>query len=76
MYQGKSGPHGDLFCFLIQKEPATVSGSETFSPFFKADVRTPSSLLVSLKKYALIAIHVIAEEGRDGEGCYVAGLER
>ena len=32
---GKYGPHGELFFFLIQKEPATVPGSETFSPFFE-----------------------------------------
>ena len=36
----KYGPHGELFFFLIQKEPATVPGSETFSPFFNADFRT------------------------------------
>ena len=38
---GKYGPHGELFFFLIQKEPATMPGSETFSPFFNADIRTP-----------------------------------
>ena len=36
---GKYGPHGELFV-PIQKEPATVSGGETFSPFFNADIRT------------------------------------
>ena len=59
-----------LFFFLIQKEPATVLGSETFStirsPLFSADV---------LKKCAFIALHVIAEEGRDAEvGCRAPGL--
>ena len=39
------GPHGELFFFLIQREPAMVSGSENFSPFFDADI---------LKKCALI----------------------
>ena len=34
-------PHGELFFFLIQKEPATMLGSETFSPFLEADIRTP-----------------------------------
>ena len=38
---GKYGPHGELFFFLMQKEPATMSGSETFSPFFAADIGTP-----------------------------------
>ena len=28
---GKYGPRGELFFFLIRKEPATVPGSETFS---------------------------------------------
>ena len=37
---GKYGPHGELFSFLIQKEPATVPVGKTFSPFFKADIRT------------------------------------
>ena len=31
------GKHG---LFLIKKEPATMRGSETFSPFFNADIRT------------------------------------
>ena len=45
---GKYGPHGELFFFLMQKEPATMPGSETFSPFFAADIRTPFfSLLMS-----------------------------
>ena len=36
-------------------------------PFFSADV---------LKKCALIALHLIAEEGRGGEdGCHASGLE-
>ena len=43
--QRKYGPHGELFFFLIQEERATVPGS--FSPFFNADIRTPSSLLMS-----------------------------
>ena len=37
---GKYGLHGELFFFLIQKEQVTVPGSETFSPFFNADIRT------------------------------------
>ena len=41
---GKCGPRGELFYFLIQKDPATVPGSETFSPFFNAGIRTPPFL--------------------------------
>ena len=35
-----SRKHGELFLFMIQKEPATMPGSETFSPFFNVDIRT------------------------------------
>ena len=48
-----------------------MRGSEAFSPFFNADIRTT---FFSCKKCALIALHVIAEEGRDGDGCHVPGL--
>ena len=36
----KYGPHGELFFFLIKMEPATMPGSETFSSFFTADMRS------------------------------------
>ena len=40
---------------------------QTSAPsLFSADV---------LKTCALVALHVIAEEGRDGDGCHVPGLE-
>ena len=68
---GKYGPQGELFFFLIQKEPATVLGSKTLSTFFNADVRSPLFSAYVLKKCALIALHVIAGEGRDGDGCRV-----
>ena len=72
---GKYGPHGELFFFRIQKEPATVQDSETFSPFFNADIRAPLFSADVLKKCALIALPVVAEEGRDGEvGCRAPGL--
>ena len=51
----KSSTCGHYFFFLIQKEPATVPGSETFSPFFNADIRTPLFSADVLKKCALIA---------------------
>ena len=41
---GKYGQHGELFFFLIQKEPALAPVDETFSPFFKADIRIPPFL--------------------------------
>ena len=75
---GKYGPHGELFLFLIQKEPATVPGSETFSPFLSADISTPV-FSADVQKCALIARHFIAEEGRSGEdGCHApdSGDER
>ena len=56
--------------FLIQKKPATMSGSETFSPFFAADILTPFFSADVLKKCALIGMHPIAEEGRvESSGC-------
>ena len=51
-----------------------MPGSETFSPFFNDDIRTPLFSADVLKKCALIALHVIAEGGRDGDGCHVPGL--
>ena len=60
--------------FQIQKEPATVLGTETFSPFFNADIRSSLFFADVLKKCALVAMHVIAEEGRGGDGCHVPGL--
>ena len=71
---GKHGPHGELFVFLIQAEPASMPGSETVSPFINADIRTPFFSADVLKKCALVALHLIAEEGRDGEGCRFHGL--
>ena len=48
--------------------------SETFSPFFNADIRPSLFSADVLKKCALIVLHVTAEEGRDGDGCHVPGL--
>ena len=71
---GKYGPHGELFAFLIQKGAATVLGSETFRPFINVAIRTPFLSAEVLKKCALIALHLIAEEGRYGEACHVPCL--
>ena len=68
---GKYWPHGELFFFLIQKEPAKVPDRDTLS--------SPSSMLTSvpppspfssdlLKKCALVALHVMAEEGSRAPG--------
>ena len=65
---GKYGPHGELFFFLIQKEPAIVPDSETFSPFINSDFGIPLLSSNVLKKCALLALHLIAEERRDGDG--------
>ena len=65
---GKYEPHRELFFFVIQKEPVTMPDGETFSPFINADICTPGFSADVLKKCALIALHVMAEEGRDGEG--------
>ena len=71
----KYGPHGKLFSFLIQKEPATMLGSETFSAFFNADIRTSLFSADVLKNCALIAMHIIEEEreGRE-DGCHALDL--
>ena len=48
-----------------------MPGSDTFSPFFAADIRTSYFSADVLKKCALIALHSIEEEGRSGEnGCH------
>ena len=50
---GGYGPHGELFFFLIQKETATMPGSETFSPVINADTCVTSSLLMSSRSARL-----------------------
>ena len=71
---GKYGPHGKLFFFLIQKLLAPAPVDETFSPLINLGIRSPFFSADLLKKCALIALHVIVEEGRDGDGCHVTGL--
>ena len=61
---GKYGPHGELFFFLIQKEPALAPVDETFSPSIKADIRTSPFSAEVLKKCALVALHLLAEGRR------------
>ena len=72
--RGKYGPQGELFFFLIQKEPAIVPDSETFSPFISSDIRTPLFSADVLKQCAPLALHIIAQEGRDGDGFQVPEL--
>ena len=50
---GKYGPHGGLFFFLIQKEPASMPGKETVCLVFNVDIRT-SSLLMSSRSVCLL----------------------
>ena len=64
---GKYGPHGEPPFFLIQKEPAIAPNSETFSPFINPGIRFPCFSTDVRKKCALIALHVMAEEGRNGD---------
>ena len=64
----KFWPHGELLFFLVQKEPATEQVSDTFNPFFNADIRTFLFSADVLKKCALFALHIIADEGKDGDG--------
>ena len=72
---GKYGPHGELFFFPIQKEPALPLVGETFSPFLDADIRTSFFSAEVLKKCALVALHIITEEGEGGEdGCHAPDL--
>ena len=72
---GRYGPHGGEHCFFLrQKEPAIVQDSVTFSPFINADIRTPFFSDDVLKKCALLALHLIAEEGRNADGCHAPGL--
>ena len=47
---------------LIQKEPAIAPNSETFSTFINPGIRTPLFSAAVLKKCALLALHLIAEE--------------
>ena len=57
------------FFFLILKEPATMPGSETFSPFINADIHTPFFSAGVLKTCALVALHLIVEEGKGSLEC-------
>ena len=51
---GKYGPHGELFFFLIKKEPFAVTRAAEFKPFVLAE---------TLKACALIGLHLMAAEG-------------
>ena len=55
---GKYGPHGELFFFLVKKEPV-ASNELPSNPFVSAD---------TLKACALIGLHLLAAEGEAGSG--------
>ena len=57
---GKYG-QGELFFFLIQKERASMLGSETVSPFLNADIRTP---LLSASPQEVLAYCFALDRGR------------
>ena len=71
---GKYGPHGEPFFFVIQKEPPIAPNSETFSLFINPGISFPCFSADVLKKCALIALHVMAEGGRDWNGFQVSEL--
>ena len=54
---GKCGLHGELFFFLIQKEPVVASNEVLPNPLVSAE---------TLKACALIGLHHLAAEGADG----------
>ena len=63
-WTGSMGRMAGSFCFLSKEEPATMPGSETFSPFFTADIRTLLFSADVLKKCALIAMHFHSGRGK------------
>ena len=50
---GKCGPHGELFFFLLKKEPVVLSEVVEFGPCFSAE---------TVKACALFGLHMMAEE--------------
>ena len=68
---GKYGPHGELFFFLIQKEPATVRLSVPSSRLTSVPPSSlPSPFLFSadvLKKCALVALHPLCGKKEEAE---------
>ena len=59
---GKYGSHGELFFFVVKKEQAIAPSNETFSPFINPSIRFACFSCDVLKKCALMALHVMAEE--------------
>ena len=52
-----------------------MPGSETFSSFVTADIRTPFFSADVLKKCSLVGMYLRAEEGRGGkDGCHALDL--
>ena len=60
---------------MVQKEPAIALNSETLSPFMNPDNHTALFSADVLKKCAVIALHVMAEGGRNGDGFQVPELK-
>ena len=50
---GKYGPHGELFFFLLKKQPTVISELVEFGPCVSAE---------TAKACALIGLHMMAEE--------------
>ena len=53
----KYGPHGELFFFLIKKEPFALTEAVQFKPFVPAE---------TLKARPLIGLYLMAAEGESG----------
>ena len=53
----KNGPHGELFFFLVKKEPFALTKAVDFKPFVPAE---------TLRACALIGLHLMAADGASG----------
>ena len=62
---GRHGPYGELFIFLLKKEPMVLSELVRFGPSFPVE---------TVKARALIGLHMMAEEnsGRSENGSSVS----
>ena len=58
---GKYGPHSELFFFLFEQEPVSLTKAVPFKPVVSAE---------TLKAFALIVLHLLEAEGEAGSsGC-------
>ena len=62
------------FVTVIILSKMVLPDGQIFSPFINADIRTLLFSADVLRKCALLAMHLIAEEGRDADGSHAPGL--